>query len=69
MYSQNYQEYVGRVKTVVEQSQTDLGDDDNEEMKEDLWTWFDLYISLSRSGHVTLKQTITKYFYWELAYS
>ena len=35
MYSQNYQEYVARVKAIVEASQADFGDDD-EEMKEDI---------------------------------
>ena len=41
MYQQNYQEYVTRVKDVVEKSQAGLDDDeemkdDDEEMKDDM---------------------------------
>ena len=38
-----------------------MGDDEDEEMKDDIWAlWFELHISLSRNGQVILKETLTQ---------
>ena len=37
-----------------------MGGDEDEEMKDDIWTsWFELHISLSRNGQVISKETLT----------
>ena len=61
MYNQNYQEYVTRVKAIVEKSQEDIGDDGDEEMKDDNWTWFKIQMSPAAKDLVNLKEIILLY--------
>ena len=61
MYNQNYQEYVTRVKAIVEKSQEDIGDDGDEEMKDDNWTWFKIQMSPVAKDLVNLKEIILLY--------